>query len=87
MEELRQKFPNSAQMKAKYEIYGRKCLALVQLIKNSLQEEDLMVELVQTTQPFEFSHNKRKSLVLQQTAGYRRYISPNNRDEPSDCDY
>lgn len=58
MEELKQKFPNSTQMKAKYELYGRKCMALIQVIKNSLQEDDLMVELVQsTTQPFEFSSN------------------------------
>ena len=84
MEELKAKFPNNAQMKAKYELYGRKCLAMVNMIKNSLQEEDLMVELVSSAQPFEFTQNKRKSLILQQNAGYRSYLSPKVKDnEPS----
>ena len=46
MEELKEKFETSAKMKAKYEIYQRKRLAIIQTIKNSLQENDLMLEIV-----------------------------------------
>jgi len=28
-------------------------------------------------QPYEFSASKRKSLILQQNAGYRSHVSPN----------
>ena len=45
MEELKEKFETSAKMKAKYEIYQRKRLAIIQTIKNSLQENDLMLEI------------------------------------------
>lgn len=78
MEELKEKFSNNAKMKAKYELYQRKRLAIIQTIKNSLQENDLMLEIVtQMQQPYDFSATKRKSLILQQNAGYRSHISPN----------
>ena len=50
MEELKEKFETSAKMKAKYEIYQRKRLAIIQTIKNSLQENDLMLEIVTSHQ-------------------------------------
>jgi len=46
MEEMKVKFGDSAKMKAKYEIYIKKRLAIIQTIKNSLQENDLMLELM-----------------------------------------
>jgi len=49
MEELRVKFPTSAKMKAKYEVYLKKRSLLIQTIKNSLAENDLMLELMAVT--------------------------------------
>ena len=46
MEELKEKFSNNPKMKAKYEIYQKKRLAIIQTIKNSLQENDLMLEIM-----------------------------------------
>lgn len=45
-----------------------------------------MLEIMTATQNFEFSANKRKSLILQQNAGYRSHISPTagNRDLDGD---
>ena len=48
MEELRAKFATNMQMKAKYEIFCKKRLALVTTIRNSLQENELMLEIVQS---------------------------------------
>ena len=90
MEELKTKFVGNAKMKAQYELYQKKRLALIQTIKNSLQENDLMLEIITGAQQnFEFSANKRKSLILQQNAGYRSHFSPNQDLEggPFDMDY
>ena len=77
MEELNDKFANNSKMKAKYEIYQKKRLAIIQTIKNSLQEKDLMLEIMtRAVQPYEFSASKRNSLILQQNAGYRSHVSP-----------
>ena len=67
VEELRAKFPESAKMRAEYEVYCKKRLALVQTIRNALQETDLMLEIVSTNpnQPYIFSNSKRRSLMLQ----------------------
>lgn len=46
MEELKAKFSNNIKMKAKYELYQKKRLAIIQTIKNSLNENDLMLEIV-----------------------------------------
>lgn len=50
MEELRDKFTTSAKMRAQYEIYCRKRLAVVTTIRNALQEDELMLEIVQNQQ-------------------------------------
>lgn len=57
MEELKTKFPNSAKMRAQYEVYLKKRHAVIQTISNSLQENDLMVELMTNNgqQMYEFS--------------------------------
>ena len=70
------KFPNSAKMKAKYDVYLKKSHLIIQTIKNSLQDNELMLELMTgQAQNYEFVANKRKSLVIQQNAGYRNYFT------------
>ena len=48
-----------------------------------------MLEIMtRAAQPFEFSANKRKSLILQQNAGFRSHVSPiRDWDVGSDADY
>ena len=48
-----------------------------------------MLEIMtRAAQPFEFSASKRKSLILQQNAGYRSHVSPiRDMDVGSDADY
>jgi len=77
MEELKSKFVGSAKMRAQYEIYRKKRASLLQTIKNSLQENDLILELLSSSngQQFEFVSDKRKSLMVQQNAGYRNVFS------------
>ena len=61
---------------------------MIQTIKNSFNENELMLELVAlNNNSFEFSHRKRSSLILQQNAGFRSYLSPKNNainDDESD---
>lgn len=88
MEELRSKFPDSAKMKAKYQIYLKKRLLLIQTIKNSFNENELMLELVaMNNNSFEFSQRKRPSLILQQNAGFKSHLSPKNAVNDDESDF
>ena len=76
IEELRAKFHNSARMRAEYDLYCKKKVALVQTIRNALFENELMLEIFASSpnQNFIFSGQKRKSLILQQNVGLRNTI-------------
>ena len=66
MEKMKEKFPDTAEVKAKYEVYLKRRTLIVQTIKNSLTENDLMLELMAVNQNhIQFSAMKRPSLVLQ----------------------
>ena len=47
----------------------------MQTIKNSLNDNELMLELMSANQAYIFSGSKRKSLMLQQNAGLRGVFS------------
>ena len=69
---MRDKFPTQPKMKAQYELYKKRKLTILQTIKNALQENDLMLEIMSGHQNYEFSIEKRKSLVLKQNIGFQK---------------
>ena len=59
MEDLRSRFHKMPLLRAEYDFYQRKRTEIIQFIKNSLGENDLMLELLQSNQPYVFKGVKR----------------------------